>query len=101
METVMTIFAGVGVITTVFVICFFLAWALTALIERRQNSGKWYPASNAPSTQRDVVIFLRGEKRRGWRGFCGNWYVYPPDSREVFDCIECNPTQWRELKDGE
>ena len=90
MEMFVRVLAGIGAVIM-------LSVAITALIEWRQNNGKWHSASNPPSTQRDVVIFLRGEKRRGWRGFCGNWYVYSPDSREVFDCIECNPTQWREL----
>jgi hypothetical protein len=96
METFVIVFVGIGVISTVIM----LGVAITSLILWRPKNKRWHSASNPPDSSRDVAIIVDGTERRAWRGPFA-WFMYPPDSREVFDCIECHPTKWRELKDGE
>jgi hypothetical protein len=92
-EVIKGVFTCIGVISTAFI----LSIAITALIERSQNNGKWYPASKPPNSRRDVTIVVDGKEVRGWHSIFGTWFMYPPDSREVFYCIECHPTKWREI----
>lgn len=89
MEMFVRVLAGIDAVIM-------LSVAITALIEWRQNNGKWHSASNPPSTQRNVIVIVNGTERRAWRSTF-TWFMYPPDSREVFDCIPCKPTKWREI----
>ena len=93
MEIIKDVFAGIGVIATVFVICFFLTWIIAALVSRR----KWYPVSHPPSDYRKVIVLVNGEERIGWRGMSGLWFMYPRENQYVPDCIRCYPTKWREI----
>jgi hypothetical protein len=58
-----------------------------------------HPASERPSDQRDIILIVDGEERRGWCGKTTGYYYQIVDPDYAVDDFVVTPTAWKELPD--
>lgn len=69
---------------------------ITALRAKVTALKGWHPASEKPSDQRDIMLMVDGEEKRGWCGKTTGHYYQSEDYPPAQDTI-VTPSAWREL----